>query len=143
MANNIGSLMLPPAPFHFGVALLDRQDKLLSLVITFYKHPNFRMTPAVTQKILGPPTKISVSSPAPRRDGDSTGVYRITYYYKTEKYHLSVRFMDGNEKNNKETCYAYTKHTPEQIKNEQERRRSFEIHKDYLPLGMEITRFKH
>jgi hypothetical protein len=127
-------------PYQFGEVSLDRQYKVYKIELFFYKNKNFLMTPVLTRKILGSPTKIDISSP---RNENSIGRYKTTYLYETEKYRLHVEFMNQAEEGNKEVRFTYRKHAPEQIQNEQLRRKSFEIHKNYLPISLELIRFEH
>lgn len=126
--------------YQFGEVSLDRQYKVYKIELFFCKNKNFLMTPALTRKILGSPTRIDVSSP---RNENSTGRYKIIYLYETVKYRLHIEFVDRTEEESKDVRFTYRKHTPEQIQNEQFRRKSFEIHKNYLPLSMEVIRFEH
>ena len=121
-------------PFQFIEAALDRQDKLYTLVLWLYKNPNFPLTPALTRQILGEPTEIWVGSP---RDENSRGKYRIKYRYSTKKYFFDASFRNVDDAKDE---MAIRKHTPEQISQEREYRKSFAVHKDYGPLSIELHR---
>lgn len=128
-----------PFPFHFDGISIDLQSKLSHLEMTFYRNPSFRITPDLTRKILGLPTEIWVSSPK----GDMSGSYRLTYHYETPKYYFDVRLQNRAEDNNQEIRSTFRRHTPEQIKKERVRRKSFENQKDYQALALELKRFEH
>jgi hypothetical protein len=130
---------LPPAPFEFVEAYTNHQDKLKVLVLWFYKNPSFRITPALTRQILGETERIGVAHP---RADASRGQYRVSYQYLTKKYQLFVTFWNANEANNPDTIKAFVNHTPEQIQNERERRKPFEVHKDYQPTHVTLRRIE-
>lgn len=126
------SSMLPYPLFQFGPLQLDCKYKLNNFELDFYRNPSFRMTPAMTQKNLGPPTRIVVSSP---RSEEDLYRYSVMYIYETSKYYLRIKFINRDEDE-----YPAKGHTLEQIQNEQAHRRFFEIHKDYLALVMNYAR---
>lgn len=126
----------PPAPFQFEEAVLDLQGNLAKLVLTFYRNPDFLMTPALVQKILGQPTIIWVGVP---KNENSSGRYTIEYRYDSDRnidtkdqYYINIKFINKDEKE------LYLRHSPEQMQSEALRRKSFEIHKGYLPLSLEL-----
>ena len=135
---SFGSPPLPSAPFHFQEATINHQDKLSVLVLTFYKNPSFRITPALTRQILGEPENISVSEP---NVDYSPGQYRISYRYSAKNYKkLYFTFRNADEANTPEIKKAFRKHTPEQIQIEQAHRMLFETHKEYQAIVIEVGR---
>lgn len=127
----------PHVPFQVAETCLDHKDHVYKFEVWFFNNPDFHMTPKIIQQFLEAPTKIWVSSP---KDDNSAGEYRITYRYKTEKHVFDILFINPEEAHNKEIESAFRGHTPEQIQTEKARRRSFDIHKDYIAICIELTR---
>lgn len=129
-----------PFPFYFSNGIsINRQNKLYHLEMTFYRNPSFRITPDLTRKILGPPTRLWVTSP---KGENSRSKYRLTYRYETPKYYFDVLFQNREEESNQAIRSSFRHHTPEQIEKERERRKSFENQKDYQALSMELDRIR-
>ncbi len=129
----------PLAPFEFVEAAINRQDKLGVLVLWFYKNPSFHITPELIREILGETERVGVTSP---KADSSRGEYRVSYQYLTKEYHLVVRFRNADEAKQPETRRMFSRHTPEQEQIEQDRRKSFEVHKEYQPTDIELRRIE-
>jgi hypothetical protein len=137
-----------PVPYTVHQIKIDKQNKFLDIDLSFYENPSFLLTPAVAQKILGPPSSIYVSSP---KSEFSIGSYWLLYLYhiefsKVEAYKLQIYFVKEGESDYPRTdqvCkrrHEYYLHTKQRRKEEKRWRSSFENHKNFLPVSMRFAR---
>lgn len=133
------SSMFPPAPFHFSSALIGHRDTLINLELSFYRNPDFRMTPEEVQKIFGKPTNIWVYRP---KSEWSYGEYRVKYRYDyshdQNSYYMDITFHN-NEEVNIENQIKFLQHSPEQVQSERARRKELNAHSGYLPVSLELN----
>jgi hypothetical protein len=138
-----------PVPYTVEAIKIDAQGKLLDLILRFQKNSKFLLTPAAAQKILGPPSTIYVTSP---RSEFSMGHYYLDYNYRievskvSEVYELEISFLQESERmilesdKDRKLREENWRHTKQQIKQERRWRKSFENHKDFLPVYMRLAR---
>lgn len=95
------------------------------------------LTPELTQKILGAPDKLYVTSP--RRGGTSVGHYSVYYTYIRGRYELWIPFQAKGD-NDRQLEEERMEHRTEQIQQEIARRKLFENHKNFLATTMRLSR---
>ena len=126
----------PPPPFSLGGSI-DHEDHLSWLSLSFYKNPEFSLTPALLRKHFGPPTSFGVGNPI--KGDNSWGTYTVSYSYSVpECFRFRITFRNKAEIDDKTEQYIRFNHTKEQVEIERERRRSFAVHKDYIPGEFEL-----
>lgn len=111
---------------HQGVSAIGDPDYLMML------------TPAIAQKILGPPDNLYVTSP---RDEFSPSRYSLRYTYLRGRYEFQISFWAKGD-NDLQIRRERAQHTMEQIRAERARRKLFENHKDFLAITMRLSRKK-
>jgi len=97
------------------------------------------LTPALAQKFLGPPDKISVNATPwnAARGGSFADRYYVSYRYRRRRYELRIPFSRDWRVRRK-----HVQLTKEQMWAEKRRRKLFKNHKDFLAINMELTREK-
>lgn len=138
LVTSLGSPHLPSVPFRFVETFINRDNKLGGLSLWFFENLDFRITPALTRQLFGEPQEVWVNSPTSEVSG---GEYRVKYRYSTKKYTIDFILHNENEAN-KVTMRSFKKHLPEQIRQEQEHRKSFDVHKNYRTIIIELHRWE-
>lgn len=124
--------------------LEEHSNTLLAIDFTFFRVRKFanvdydyllELTPALAQKILGPPDELHVSSPT--RGGSSVGKYYVSYTYRRGRYELEIPFL---AKGDNQLMKERMEHSSEQRRAERARRKLFENHKDFLAVTMRLSR---
>jgi hypothetical protein len=98
--------------------------------VWFTRNLSFRLTPSMVIEVFGMPDEILTGGPS-REDG----TYSVGYYYDSQKknrgYSLHVSFHNPEEYN-RTTRRNNKKHSREFIEQEEERRKSYDVHRDYI-----------
>ena len=97
------------------------------------------MTPALVQKIFGPPTEIWVGSP---KAENSSGIFSLSYLYhdqiKDKRYTMKLTFRNKDE-DAPEIETTFRKYPEKHIIEEQTRRKDLIVHRDYLATSMRLS----
>jgi hypothetical protein len=124
-----------PAPYKICEMVIAQNGNfyVMAMDVWFTRNLSFRLTPPMVIEAFGMPDKILTGGPGPMVDG--SGMYTVGYYYdnlkKNRGYSLHVSFHNPEEYN-RTTRRNNRKHSREYIKLEEERRKSFDVHHDYI-----------
>jgi hypothetical protein len=134
-----------PVPYRVSQFKLEEHTlRLLDVDLAFFRQGEaangdrdylLKLTPELTQKILGPPDRLNVTSPR------ELGTYSVRYTYMRGRYKLWIPFMAKGD-DDEQLQNERRGHSTEQIVAEIARRKLFENHKDFLALTMRLNREK-
>jgi hypothetical protein len=136
-------LLVPYQIFRFKVE--EHTQKFLGVNILSHRSvpdsgdPEYLMelTPELTRRVLGQPEVLGVASPGTGFSRD----YSLSYHYSNRGYRLWISFWKKGD-NDQQIKRERSKYNTVQIQHEQERRRLFENHKDFIAVALELIREK-
>jgi hypothetical protein len=98
-----------------------------------------KITPKLIRKVFGPPDELAIRSL--NLECDDLDLYNLFYTYLQGRYALKLTFWAKGD-NDLKTRREYDTHTPEQIRQERDRRKLFNNHKNFWAVDIQVIRMK-